>query len=376
MGHALPLSAITPVLPARTRTRSFASSASPFPGSEWIQLLRRVYDTQTTHTETLANLKQRLLQDLQEADLSQTVAQAVLYRLICRLESTFSGCLQWALNEQSFEALLRTVAPDQIEALFVYGRSLESTQEPSTALTLAAGLAGNGSLLAVMQALSQRYPEHLQNMIQTDSPDYLVVFPGCPALSVSAPTQIERLVFAGAGQIGPVLIEKAAAAVCPEAYADADNGPGPLLAQALELLCGNPAELYDTALTPVKGLRQVIIDRLATGQVLVAAGNQYPWLQPVSADGLLLAEAYALIAYEADSDSVKLLRAQGQDSPRNAQGESLAACETNEQVLTVSMQAFATYFGHLGVAGLAITESTDFTNSNPERITEKVAYSE
>ncbi len=375
MGHALPLSAITPVLPARTRTRSFASSSSPFPGSEWIQLLRRVYDRlSATSAESLADLKQRLLKNPQEQDHALIIAQAVLYRLLCRLESTFSGCLQWSLNEQSFEALLRTVAPGQIESLFVYARSLKTAQAPSDTLTLATGLAGNGSLLAVMQALSQRDPEYLQNLIQTDGPDYLVVFPGCPALNVNAPTQIEQLVFAGGSQMGPVLIEKAAAAVCPDAYADADNGPGPLLAQALELLCGHPAELYDTALTPVKGLRQVMIDSLAAGQVLVAAGNQYPWLQPVSADGQLLAEAYALIAYEADSDSVKLLRAQGQDSPRNAQGESLSS--SPEQSLTVPMQAFATYFGHLGVARITLSGSTDLTEPKPQLLAEQIAHSE
>lgn len=358
MGHALPLSSLSPVLPARTRTRPFGASASLFPGSEWVQLLRQVYYPQHAQLETLAELKALLLAPATPLDAALTVAYAVLYRLLCRLETTFSGCLQWSLNEQSFEALLRTVAPGQIEALFAYGLARQEDELKSETQTgLSAGLAGSGSLLAVMLALHHQQGQNsLSHLIQPEGDGFLVSFPGRDPVSVSPATATEQLVFASGAGSAPLLLEKAAAALCLEAHLNADNGPGPLLAQALELLCGVPAELYDTALTPVSWLRQVIVESLASGQLLVAAGNQYPWLQPVSGGGLLLAEAYALIAYEPETDCVRLLRAQGQDSPRDAQGESLTV--TAGEALRVPMTAIATYFGHLGLAALTVSELT------------------
>lgn len=328
------------------------------PESENMHQLRQIFATaRRAQARSLGELKTLL--PMLENDFP--AAAAVLYRLILRLESCEVDCQSWPLNQHSLEALLGVLPPGQLHQLLDYTGEMAAASRPELVSEgrdslrpegLWAGLGGNAYLLATLIAFANRPlgREALWTMLHNNSDRSVcsVRFPGQAPVLTAAPTQTEVLLSASAGPQGawPALLEKAAACLWPFTGPTDDNGPGPMLCAALELLGGKPAELLDTAMTPQSVLRATLARTAEPGMILIAACNQYPWL-PV---GMLAAEAFAVTDFDADSDRVSLTRAAGQDSPQDAEGHVLGSGE--ELVMQVPLGAFATYFSHLASLGL------------------------
>ena len=333
------------------------------PESENSYLLRQVFaQARRAQAQTLGELKS-LLPMLEN---ESAVAAATLYTLLGRLEANHPESHGWPLNQQSLDALLGLLPADQLDQLMAYASRLETSSRPCLYAegrasirpdALCAGLAGNSYFLAALIACSGSPggPEAIWNMIRPnhDRSIFSIRFPGQAPVVTAAPTPSEALLYANAGSHGywPALLVKAAACLCSFSQHDADNGPAPLIYTALEMLGGQPPEILDTSLTPQNVLRTKVIDALESGHLLIAAGNLYPWLEPAGKTGQLPGEAYALIRYDAEDDCLLLRQALGQEVPQDAEGQHLPHRE--EQILSVPVPLFATYFSHLGMVGRA-----------------------
>lgn len=181
---------------------------------------------------------------------------------------------------------------------------------------------GDCYFLAAVAALANTPAgkRQIQNMIQDHGDGrYTVTFPGKSPVTIHAPTDMELALYSHAGPDGLWL------SVLEKAYAEMSNrdallpllrrsnpydkiGNGAFLSAGVAAVSGQSTDTDVLLLTSLDTLRTKLKSALAQQRVVTAGINKSlnPWSEGLTSNGLPMAHAYSVLAYDPKTDEITI----------------------------------------------------------------------